>query len=153
MFKKIRFEDIYFQTYYPLSTVEHLPNNEIIVGAENDTFENHVNDFFEYAVKKTRASENDPFYEVKQYLDEQIATRTTNIFEWWKCNKARFPTLFAMARDFLSIPATSVASEQAFSCAGRIIDESRTMLDPDTVTALMCQRNWLEVSEKFGWDL
>ncbi|CAG8451058.1 3533_t:CDS:2 [Cetraspora pellucida] len=98
MFKKIRFEDIYFQTYYPLSTVAHLPNNEIIVDTENDTFENHVNDFFEYAVKKTRAN-------------------------------------------FLSIPATSVASEQAFSCAGHIIDESRTLLDPNTIIALMCQRN------------
>ncbi|CAG8816243.1 40776_t:CDS:2 [Gigaspora margarita] len=88
MFKKIRFEDIYFQTYYPLLTVAHLPNNEIIVGAENDMFENHINNFFEYAVKKTRAS--------------------------------------------------------------HIIDESRTLLDPDMVTTLMYQRNWLEVSEKFG---
>ncbi|CAG8805790.1 10146_t:CDS:2, partial [Gigaspora margarita] len=88
----------------------------IIVGAKNDTFENHVNDFFEYAVKKTPSSKNDPFYEVKQYLDEQIATRTTNIFE-------------------------CIASKQAFSCAGCIIDKSCTLLDPDTVTILMCQRN------------
>ncbi|CAG8851269.1 38787_t:CDS:2, partial [Gigaspora margarita] len=79
------FEDMYLQTYYPLSTIEHFPyNNEIIV-----------------------------------------------------------------ARDFLFIPTTSIASEQAFSCAGYIIDNSCTLLDPDTVTALICQRNWLEVSEKF----
>ena len=58
-----------------------------------------------------------------------------------------------MARDVLAIPATSVASEQMFSCAGRIIDDEHTSLDPSTITALMCQRNWLEVSAKFGWDL
>ncbi|CAG8513957.1 30220_t:CDS:2 [Gigaspora margarita] len=51
-------------------------------------FENHVNDFFEYAVKQTQTSENDPFYE--------------------KCNKDRFPTLFVIAQDFFSIPATLV---------------------------------------------
>ncbi|CAG8850001.1 33308_t:CDS:1, partial [Gigaspora margarita] len=66
-----------------------------------------------------------------------------------KCNKDWFPTLFVMAQNFLSIPATSIASEQAFSCTGHIIDDSRTLLDPDMVTALMYQRNWLEVSEKF----
>ncbi|CAG8760039.1 19242_t:CDS:2 [Cetraspora pellucida] len=114
-----KFEDIYFQTYYPLLTVAYLPNNEIIIDTKNDTFENHVNDFFEYA----------------------------------KCNKDQFPTLFAMARDFLFIPATSIVSEQAFSCAGHIIDKSHTLLDSDIVTALICQRNWLEVSEKFSWDL
>ena len=58
-----------------------------------------------------------------------------------------------MARDFLAIPASSVASEQMFSCAGRIIDDSRTLLDPDTIAALMCQRNWLDMADKFGWDL
>lgn len=127
----------------------------MIVDTETDTlmFEDHVDDFFKYAVKQTHAGENDPLYEVKQYLDEQISIRTTNIFEWWKCNKGRFPILFAMAQDFLSIPATSVDSERVFSCAGRVIDDSRTLLDPDTVTALMCQRNWLEVFEKFGWNL
>lgn len=57
-----------------------------------------------------------------------------------------------MARDFLAIPSTSVASEQMFSCAGRIIDYDRTSLDHNTVAALMCQRNWLEMATKFGWD-
>ncbi|CAG8799453.1 28350_t:CDS:1, partial [Dentiscutata erythropus] len=54
---------------------------------------------------------------------------------------------------FLAIPSTSVASEQMFSCAGRIIDDVRTSLNPDTITALMCQRNWLEAAAKFDWSL
>ncbi|CAG8630941.1 7299_t:CDS:2, partial [Cetraspora pellucida] len=56
----------------------------------------------------------------------------SEVIKKWKCNKDWFPTLFVMAQDFLSIPATSIASEQAFSCAGRIIDESHTLLDSDT---------------------
>ena len=58
-----------------------------------------------------------------------------------------------MAHDFLAIPATSIASEQMFNCARHIIDDYRTSLDPETVTALMCQRNWLEIASRFGWDL
>ncbi|CAG8790691.1 44513_t:CDS:1, partial [Gigaspora margarita] len=65
----------------------------------------------------------------------------------------RLPHLPAIAQDILAIPATSIASEQMFSCAGCIIDDTCTFLDPSTITALMCQQNWLEVSTKFGWDL
>ncbi|CAG8826394.1 36510_t:CDS:1, partial [Gigaspora margarita] len=54
-----------------------------------------------------------------------------------------------MARDFLAIPASSIASEQMFSYAGCIIDDSCTLLDPDTIAALMCQRNWLDMADKF----
>ncbi|CAG8856768.1 41991_t:CDS:2, partial [Gigaspora margarita] len=24
--------------------------------------------------------------------------------------------------------------------------------NPETITALMCQRNWLEMASRFGWD-
>ncbi|CAG8783393.1 29198_t:CDS:1, partial [Racocetra persica] len=82
--------------------------------------------------------ENNILYEVNQYLDEQIATKTTNVLEWWKLNKDHFPTLSTMAQDFLIIPSTSMASEQMFSYAGCIIDNIYTLLDPDTIMALMC---------------
>ncbi|CAG8759194.1 13676_t:CDS:2 [Dentiscutata erythropus] len=68
-------------------------------------------------------------------------------------NKERLPNLLAIARDFLAIPALSIASEQMFSYAGHIIDYRRTLLDPDTIVALMCQRNWLNMADKFCWDL
>ena len=58
-----------------------------------------------------------------------------------------------IAQDFLAIPATSVTFEQMFSCAGRIIDDSRASLDVNTIAALICQRNWLDAAEKFGWKL
>ncbi|CAG8788212.1 21680_t:CDS:2, partial [Dentiscutata erythropus] len=77
-------------------------------------FENHTDDFFEYAARQTQITEKDPLCEVKQYL--------------------------AMARDFLAIPATSVISEQMFSCTGRIIDDSCTSLDTNTIAALICQK-------------
>ncbi|CAG8849173.1 23154_t:CDS:1, partial [Gigaspora margarita] len=148
------FENIYLRTYYSLSTIEH-SNNKTIINTDNNlaTIEDHADDFFEYAARQSRNSENNPLYEVNQYFNKPIAVRTTNILVWWKCNIGRFPTLFRMAQDFLAIPATSIKSEQMFSCTGHVIDDSRTLLDPSTITALMCQRNWLEVGEQFGWNL
>ena len=41
------------------------------------------------------------------------------------------------------IPATSVASESAFSASGRVLDDFQTSLNPDTLEALVCTQDWL----------
>ena len=89
-------------------------------------------------------------------------TRTTGIYEeidrylalpcddnvapllWWQAHIQEFPTLGAMARDYLSIQATSVACEQAFSVASNTITRTRNRLHPDTSRALLCSKSWLE---------
>ncbi|CAG8853102.1 417_t:CDS:1, partial [Gigaspora margarita] len=67
-----------------------------------------------------------------------------------KHNKERLSNLSAMAWDFLSIPVSSIASEQIFSCANHIIDDSHTLLDLDTIAVLIWQKNWLNMADKFG---
>ncbi len=63
---------------------------------------------------------------------------------WWQAHFREFPTLGAMARDYLSIQATSVACEQAFSVASNTITRTRNRLQPDTSRALLCSKSWLE---------
>ncbi|CAG8805209.1 40396_t:CDS:2, partial [Gigaspora margarita] len=72
---------------------------------------------------KQKQTNQDIFCEFKQYIDEQ------------KENNC-YPTLAEIVRDFLAMPATSIAPEQMFSCTDRIIDDYHTSLDPDTITAL-----------------
>ncbi|CAG8848923.1 17054_t:CDS:1, partial [Gigaspora margarita] len=57
------FEDLYLHTYHFSSTSDH--DNRNIVNTENDTsiFENHIDDFFEYATKQTWISKNEPLSE------------------------------------------------------------------------------------------
>jgi|tagenome__1003787_1003787.scaffolds.fasta_scaffold20876574_3 hypothetical protein len=62
---------------------------------------------------------------------------------WWQAHVSEFPILCEMARDFLTIQATSVASEQAFSVAANTITKTRNRLLPETARACLCMKSWL----------
>jgi hypothetical protein len=49
-----------------------------------------------------------------------------------------------MARDILSVPLSTVASESIFSSAKRILDDYRWNLLPETIEAIMCSHDWLK---------
>lgn len=83
--------------------------------------------------------------ELEIYLEESLFPRSESfdVLDWWKANSAKHPTLAKIVRDILAVPATSVASEAAFSSGGRIIDECRSSLVPETVEALVTTQDWL----------
>jgi hypothetical protein len=55
-----------------------------------------------------------------------------------KINALRYPVWASLARDYLSIMATSVSSERAFSQGGITITKRRNRLKGDIVEALQC---------------
>ncbi|KAK9195172.1 hypothetical protein WN943_003291 [Citrus x changshan-huyou] len=85
--------------------------------------------------------------ELELYLDEPRIDRKIDldILSFWKGNGFRYPNLSFMARDILSIPISIVASESAFSVGGRVLDQFRSVLKPETVQAIITTRDW-----KFG---
>ncbi|XP_051178175.1 putative AC transposase [Lolium perenne] len=83
--------------------------------------------------------------ELQQYVEEGFhpCTPDFNILKWWDVNSERYPILGNMARDVLAVPASTVASESAFSACGRVITDHRSSLAPETVEALMCYGDWI----------
>lgn len=65
-------------------------------------------------------------------------------WQWWATQgQMRYPVLFKMACDFLSIPSTSCEPERCFSVARRTISDDRNRLQPSTIEAVQLQKNWL----------
>ncbi|WOG86324.1 hypothetical protein DCAR_0205526 [Daucus carota subsp. sativus] len=73
-----------------------------------------------------------------------------DILTWWKANAPKYPNLQHMARDFLAIPASTVASESSFSSSGRLVSPHRNRLHPNTIEALMCAQSWLWAAKMKG---
>ena len=55
---------------------------------------------------------------------------------WWRLHHTSFPTLAKLAKKYLCIQATSVASERLFSGAGNIVNAKRNCLKPGKVNQL-----------------
>ncbi|CAM8923915.1 unnamed protein product [Rhodiola kirilowii] len=81
--------------------------------------------------------------ELQSYLDEQRLDRKMelDVLGWWKKEEFRYPILSRLAGDMLMIPVSTVASESAFSIAGRVLDQYPSSLLPETVQALLCSRD------------
>ncbi|GJR18556.1 zinc finger BED domain-containing protein RICESLEEPER 2 [Tanacetum coccineum] len=53
-----------------------------------------------------------------------------------------------MARDLLTVQASMVASESAFSISGRIISERRLRLTPESVEVCVCLKDYLDREDR-----
>ncbi|KAJ1703107.1 hypothetical protein LUZ63_002886 [Rhynchospora breviuscula] len=93
--------------------------------------------------------------ELDKYMQEKLVDMNDSnfdILQFWKQNSGLYPTLAKMARDFLSVQASSVASESAFSAAGRLTDHLHTSMNSETIECLVCTKDWLGPMEE-AFDL
>ncbi|KAF9409272.1 hypothetical protein HW555_011307 [Spodoptera exigua] len=84
----------------------------------------------------------DKFVVMKSMLNEYNKEKRISISDdpllWWKVNgNTKFQPLQSIARQYLSCPPGSVASEQLFSGAGLIYDSLRNRLDGDKASKLL----------------
>ncbi|PIA59621.1 hypothetical protein AQUCO_00400484v1, partial [Aquilegia coerulea] len=89
--------------------------------------------------------------ELHRYLDQpplMIPQESAfDILDWWRTQEASYPVLSAMARDLLTIPVSTVASESAFSGSERVVSKYRSCLLPNVVEALTCLKDWFQAEE------
>jgi hypothetical protein len=82
--------------------------------------------------------------ELQVYLEDDVHPPEDDfdILCWWSSNALKYPLISRIAKDALAAPATSVASESAFSTGGRILSDYRSRLVGETVEALICLQDW-----------
>ncbi|KAI3852691.1 hypothetical protein MKX03_008719 [Papaver bracteatum] len=76
-----------------------------------------------------------------------------DVLGWWKFHGPMYPIVALIARDILSIHASSVASESVFSTSGRVVDKFHSSMLPETIEALICTQDWIRnalKNEGFG---
>ncbi|XP_074300277.1 zinc finger BED domain-containing protein RICESLEEPER 1-like [Silene latifolia] len=79
------------------------------------------------------------------YLEDDRLDRKIklDVLEYWKKNEDCYGELARLARDILSVPLTTVASESTFSIGGRVLNKWRSSYIPENVEALITTRSWL----------
>ena len=71
------------------------------------------------------------------YFTEDVAPDGEDPLTWWRRNRARFPLMASLARQYLCVPATSVPAEHVFSVCGLVVNKLRCRLFPENVDALV----------------
>nr|GEV06843.1 hypothetical protein [Tanacetum cinerariifolium] len=90
---------------------------------------------------KPQKSELDNYLEDGVYICDDNS-KGFDVLAWWRANSLRYRILSRMARDILTIPITTVASEATFSAGSKVIDTYRASLAPETVEVLLCGGDW-----------
>jgi len=82
--------------------------------------------------------------EFERYMAEDtrsyLNVKDEDIPKWWTERKSIYPTLYRLAKKFLSIQASSVPSERLFSQAGDVIKKERSRLDPHLAADILFSR-------------
>jgi len=71
-----------------------------------------------------------------------VSNNNVDPLEWWRINESQYPNLSRIARDYLSIPSTSVPSEQCFSLSKNLISDNRNKLAGKTIRICMTLKSW-----------
>ena len=66
-------------------------------------------------------------------MEKMLRTNTSNLLQWWKTNKNKYPVLSTMARDYLAICASAVPCEQAHSSGRRTVRWDRCKLSYENI--------------------
>jgi hypothetical protein len=103
------------------TTVESIAENDIV------SYEN-------YLKRKRNSFSGDMPSEYDRYLSlPQLSRINADVLQFWKSNLLNFPTLAAMAKDYLTVQASSVPSERAFSSGTDLVTPNRFSMGGDVI--------------------
>lgn len=111
---------------------------------ENDGFEDY--ETFQSARFRTQVEKS----QLDLYLEEPSHDLNSEIdvLEYWTLCSLRYPELSKMARDVLTIPVSTIASDSAFDITPQVISADRSSLKPKMLQALVSLQDWMLASDR-----
>ncbi|GJW13027.1 zinc finger BED domain-containing protein RICESLEEPER 2 [Tanacetum coccineum] len=152
----------YFENMPPIITYSAALNPCFNVSGVDYLIENisrdlefHIDGFATRTYQKKARNDPTMSSEYEQYLKADFVSHlhpkdfaTFDVLGFWKAKENQFPVLSRMAMDILSVQASSVASESAFSTSGRLLTIRRTRLTPESLEMCMCLKDHLDAQER-----
>ncbi|GJS42397.1 zinc finger BED domain-containing protein RICESLEEPER 2 [Tanacetum coccineum] len=93
--------------------------------------------------------------EYEQYVNSDFVTHlhpkefaTFDVLGFWKEKETMYHVLSRMVMDIISVQASSIASEFAFSTSGRVLSIRRTRLTPAFLEMCMCLKDHVDAKER-----
>ena len=116
---------------------------------KNKSYQDQLLDKF---IEDSSDEENTLFFgqtELDLYYAETRVNKDTNIIDYWKLKGAEYPILAFIARDFLSIMATSAPIEREFSKLSDIANnKKRNRLSALRINQLISLKSWANIKEE-----
>lgn len=134
---KIHFKETY-QKYKDRDTRQR-DYHTLNIEPETDQTDSEEDDLFKGYTgnPQSHSTEHDNWFS-----QATIDYKKGDIRAFWLSKGYDFKTIVQMARDHLSVPATSAASERVFSNGGDIITKRRNRLGGNNTRYLLCLRDW-----------
>lgn len=88
-------------------------------------------------VEPTKSVELRFQHELANYKAEHNIPLESDPLEWWREQQSNYPLLSSLAKYYLCVPASSVASKRVFSTAGDLVTAQRSCLSGEQVDKLI----------------
>ena len=86
--------------------------------------------------------------DISGWLTRERCDPNVNPLKWWKENSIKYPRLSVLARQYFSIPGTSISSEHIFSAKGLLVNKLRNRLSSSVVDhVIFLNKNYVPEQE------
>ena len=128
-------------------------NDAKVTKKQSPSFDRFFNNVLRSAKNKSKLQQPKSINiknEIEEYLEDSLIYFKSDeeLLCFWNTNQNKYPVLAAMARDYLAITSSAVASESAFSKGRRTCRWDRSMLADHMVECLQCLKSWFQFSRE-----
>lgn len=117
--------------------VDHSPDQEPSMKRRKSAMSDLFGEIFITKVEPAKSVEHRFEHELANYKAEDSIPLEADPLNWWKEHQLNYPLLSNLAKYYLCVPASSVASERVFSTAGDLVTAQRSCLSGGQVDKLI----------------